>query len=110
MLLGVLVSLCLMVGGPQKAAGAGQSAMAEGSDLTRNPEFWRTIAKNDYAVPAGMTAAALSRPLIEMLGSPDPEIRDEIAYTSLAQWIYQKRLLSDEDLRPVIAELLANLT
>jgi hypothetical protein len=45
-----------------------------------------------------------------MLASPDPELRDDIAYSTLATWIYQTRVIDDDALRPVVRRLLENLT
>ena len=51
--------------------------------------FWYQIAQNNYAVPTGGDVASLTDELIELLGSRDPELRDEIAYSTLAAWIYR---------------------
>ena len=72
-------------------------------------EFWQAIAKNDYNPPVGESASALWRPLSELLASPDPELRDEVGYSTFASWIYAKRLLSPDDLRGLIAQLSRNL-
>ena len=85
-------------------------ATAERGASAHGKVFWQAIAKNDYAVPAGAAAAELTEELSGMLGSRDPELRDEIAYTALAYWIYEKRLLSPAELRPLIAEWVGNLS
>jgi hypothetical protein len=72
--------------------------------------FWRQIAQDKFAVPAGSDLAALTSELTGMLASPDPERRDEIAYSTLAAWIYQTRAIGDDALRPIIDRLLGNLT
>ncbi len=61
--------------------------------------FWRTIAASKFAVPAGSTMPALLRELTEMLGSPDPEWRDEIAYSTLTPWLYRQRVVPIADRR-----------
>ncbi len=73
------------------------------------PAFWRAIAAENYAVPAGADVAALTLELEPLLGSPDPELRDEIAYSTLASWIYQKRVVEPATLRVLTDRLLANL-
>ncbi|HEU5450704.1 MAG TPA: DUF2785 domain-containing protein [Terriglobales bacterium] len=104
------IALCMLASGPAANTLAAPGAAQVSSDATvRGKEFWQGIAKNDYNPPAGETAAELSRSLSPLLASPDPELRDEIGYTTFAYWIYQKRLLSPDDLRPLIAEWLANL-
>lgn len=72
--------------------------------------FWRAIARDRYAPPANTTAASLSNELIDMLASADPEQRDDIAYSTLANWIYQQKLLDATALRPIVDRLLGNLT
>jgi hypothetical protein len=50
-------------------------------------EFWRGIEKNHFAVPAGQSMAPLLQELSGFLGSPDPEMRDDLAYTIIDQWV-----------------------
>jgi hypothetical protein len=110
MLLSAITVLCLLSTAPiawtqtDRGVQSGQSQPAYGKD------FWQAVAKNDYKPPAGKSTAELSQPLSAMLGSPDPEMRDEIAYKTFFHWIYQDRTLSPDDLRPLIAEWLSNLT
>ncbi len=72
-------------------------------------EFWRSIAQHDYVLPSGSDLPALTAELEEYLASPDPERRDEIAYSTLAAWIYGKRLIGTDLLRPLTDRLVANL-
>lgn len=72
--------------------------------------FWRGIAENGYAVPEGDSAAALLGELDTLLASPDPEMRDTFGYGIAANWIYKQRLLSDDELRSLVARLTRNLT
>jgi Protein of unknown function (DUF2785) len=72
-------------------------------------EYWRAIAKADYAPPAGADVPALTIELLDMLGSPDPELRDQLAYSALASWIYERKLLDIAALQAVTATLLGNL-
>jgi hypothetical protein len=71
--------------------------------------FWRQIAENKYAVPAGNDLAALTGELTDMLASPDPELRDDIAYSTLTAWIYQTRVIGPDALRTLIDRLVGNL-
>jgi hypothetical protein len=52
--------------------------------------FWQAIAKNKYAVPEHESADALAHELSGLLASPDPELRDDLAYSILTTWIYRK--------------------
>jgi hypothetical protein len=48
-------------------------------------EFWQNIATEDFKAPTN--SLELIPELLEMLGSPDPVLRDEIAYRTLGLWI-----------------------
>jgi uncharacterized protein DUF2785 len=71
--------------------------------------FWRAIAQDHYAVPANQSAAALSHELGQLLGSPDPELRDDLAYSILARWIYRPNILQTPDLIALEGEWRDNL-
>ena len=64
--------------------------------------FWKSIVDNRYAVPAGRAPAELLEALTPLLGSRDPVLRDQYAYSIIAAWVYQKRLLSAAELRHFI--------
>jgi len=72
-------------------------------------EFWRTIAKNHYAVPVGEEVFPLVRELSGYLGSPDPELRDDLAYSILAVWIVRQKQLPAEELLTLLEEWQGNL-
>jgi len=74
-----------------------------------NREFWRAITKNRYAVPEGQPAFPLLRELSEYLGSPDPELRDDLAYTITAVWIKHHQQFSTDELNSLLDEWRANL-
>jgi len=60
---------------------------------------WRRVVEADYPVPADRTMADLVDELLAMLRSPDPVVRDTLAYSILARWI--SRGLVDDLLRPL---------
>lgn len=64
----------------------------------RDPAFWRDIVKKDYAVPAGASAFGLIQELDDWTGSPDPELRDDLAFTLTAVWITYRPSVSSEQL------------
>ena len=72
-------------------------------------EYWKQIAKNHYAVPAGQEVWPLVRELSGYLGSPDPELRDDLAYSLLEVWIGRQKQLSSEQLLTLLEEWQANL-
>lgn len=73
------------------------------------PEFWLGIAKAGFTPPAGADMAALAVELCDLFASPDPQLRDDVGYSTFAAWVYQKKLLDAAALRPVTAALLRNL-
>jgi hypothetical protein len=60
--------------------------------------FWKSIVENNYAVPKDESADVLANELSSLLGSPDPELRDDLAYSILAHWIYRPDLLKESTL------------
>ena len=93
------------------AALAAAVSQADGGRPAPNTTpHWRAIAQNRYAPPAGGDVRALATELIDLLASPDPELRDEIAYSTLASWIYQQKLLDAATVRGLADRLLANMT
>jgi hypothetical protein len=72
--------------------------------------FWRGIKAHEFAVPEGAAPGALLLEVCgDLLGSPDPELRDQLGYEIAEAWILRKRTVSDADLRPVLARLEQNL-
>jgi len=72
--------------------------------------FWRGIKAHEFAVPEGAAPGALLLEVCgDLLGSPDPELRDQLGYEIADAWILRKRTVSDTDLRPVLARLEQNL-
>ena len=71
--------------------------------------YWRSIAEARFEVPAGATAQQLAPELLATLGGADPELRDDLALSILTSWIYQRKLLGPDDLRPMTLTLEANL-
>ena len=54
--------------------------------------FWRSIAAQHYAVPEHESADVLAHELSALLASPDPELRDDLAYSILGHWILRGNL------------------
>jgi hypothetical protein len=71
--------------------------------------FWRAIAANKYQVPPEETPFALAQELSGYLGSPDPELRDDLSYSILAVWIVRQQQFSPEQLVRLSEEWTANL-
>ena len=60
-----------------------------GAQPPHDRAFWQGIAKNHYAVPTNESSDVLANELSSQLASPDPELRDDLAYSILARWIYR---------------------
>src|SRR5437867_1511470 len=71
--------------------------------------FWRGIAEHHYEVPNGESASALAHEVSGVLASPDPELRDDLAYSILARWIARPNILQPDDLRALADEWTNNL-
>jgi hypothetical protein len=57
----------------------------------RDKTFWQAVAAKEFALPAGVPLPTLLDELTQMLGHVDPELRDDLAYSTLANWIYRQR-------------------
>jgi hypothetical protein len=75
----------------------------------RGIEYWKQIAANHYQVADGQDAFLLARELSGYLCSPDPEMRDDLAYSILASWIVRQKRFSHEELLMLLKEWQANL-
>ncbi|GAA2141655.1 hypothetical protein GCM10009844_12240 [Nocardioides koreensis] len=61
---------------------------------------WHRVREENFALPQGAAVNALLAELSEMLTSPDPEIRDDLAFTTLATWI-DEGVVPDDRLEPL---------
>lgn len=82
---------------------------AESKNEGHGREYWRSIVKNHYAVPSGQAVFSLALELSGYLGSTDPELRDDLAYSILYSWIAEQRKLSPEQLLTLLEKWQANL-
>jgi len=72
-------------------------------------EYWRGIAAKRYEVPEGEKAFGLAKELSRYLKSSDAELRDDLAYSILAEWILEKNAFSGDELLALEAEWRGNL-
>src|SRR4051794_24137661 len=77
--------------------------------LTADRALWESIVDADAEVPPGRTAAELLPALLDLLGSEDPYLRDEVGYGVLARWVVQDDLLDRQQLRYAVARLVPDL-
>ncbi len=70
---------------------ANAQASASSSGI-HDRRFWRSIAGHHYDIPNDGSAPVLAQELSGLLASPDPELRDDLAYSILATWISRGQL------------------
>ena len=92
--LALLLTIALAAGGAP-AAGRGKA-------------FWKAVAA-ECAVPPGESAFGLVSEAVSLLGSPDTEWRDDVGYGVVAACVYEKKLLTPEERRTLVAQLSSNL-
>lgn len=88
---------------------AGLAMPLPASAQTRTRDAWIALAKGGFAVPAGQTAAGLLLEMNTLLASPDPVLRDEVAYGAAERWILRDKAVAPDDLRRLLAQWSANL-
>jgi hypothetical protein len=84
---------------------AGAAAAAQ----PRPRDEWIALAKGGFAVPAGQTAIDLLIEMNALLASPDPVLRDEVAYSAAERWILRDKVVDPDGVRRLIALWTANL-
>jgi len=89
------------------AIGSGTTVVAD--PAIHDKSYWQVIIREHYAVPPGETAFALARELSGLLGSPDPELRDDIAFRILNVWISGDAQFTDDELVALLEEWQGNL-
>jgi hypothetical protein len=76
---------------------------------THDKAWWQAVAAAKFEVPPGTPLPALLDELTGLLGHQDPELRDDIAYTTLAQWLYVKRAVPEAERLRLMRVWQANL-
>jgi len=90
-------------------ASLGIFATAANAQAAHGKEYWRAIAAKKYEVPEGEKAFGLAKELSGYLKSSDAELRDDLAYSILAEWILEKNAFSADELLALEAEWRGNL-
>jgi Protein of unknown function (DUF2785) len=102
LLVTVTVLLTLFVSPPLRTQAAATAS-------PHDRQYFRNIAAHGFAIPPGASAFALAQELTPWLASPDPELRDTLAYTILDVWIRHSQL-TDAELLTLLPSLQQNLT
>lgn len=66
---------------------------------SRGRDQWLALARGGFNVPAGATATSVLLEMQPLLASPDPALRDEVAYSAAERWILRDRVVGADDLR-----------
>jgi len=69
--------------------------------------FWEALRQHHYHIEDPASARALAAEAITLLDSPDPELRDDIAYGALVQWIHEDRRFDAPALAPLVDTLMS---
>lgn len=75
----------------------------------RTRDQWIAMARGGFAVPPGASAADLLLEMAPLLASPDPVLRDEVAYGAAERWILRDRVVGPDQLRGLVARWSATL-
>lgn len=81
------------------------TASAQQHDLA----FWRTWLQPNAKTPAAAELPALLRELDGLLTSPDPVVRDDVAFSLLTRWLYRERCVAADERRWLLAQWLPRL-
>lgn len=79
------------------------------SAQTRTRADWVALRASGFALPPGQSAAALLLEMNPLLASPDPVLRDDVAFSAAEKWIVRDRVVAPDDLRRLITQWSANL-
>jgi hypothetical protein len=86
------------------------AAHAPAAPAQHAKEFWRDLVNKKSPPPPADQLPAMLTELSGYLGSTDPELRDDIAYTVLSSWIYRQRIVPVELRRTLMNEWIGNLS
>jgi len=96
----MVVVVALLLGAV--APGAGQAPSFDRS-------AWVALAAGGFVVPDGRTAIGLLVDMNPLLGSADPVLRDDVAFSAAERWILRERRVAPADLRRLLQLWTANL-
>jgi hypothetical protein len=77
--------------------------------VARDRAAWVALAKTGFLLPEAQSAFSLLVEMNALLSSPDPVLRDEVAYSAAERWILRERKLAPTELRELIKQWSANL-
>jgi len=63
----------------------------------------RRLQKNQYQLAGGEKAFDYIPLMLQYIGDPDPELRDELIYSTLCEWICEKEYFSEDELLYILS-------
>jgi hypothetical protein len=99
-LIAVLVGLMPAIASAQSPAAAIPS---------RDREAWVALARGGFVLAPNERAVDVLLQMNPLLGSPDPVLRDDVAYSAAERWILRDKVVTADGLRALEAEWLSNL-
>jgi hypothetical protein len=75
----------------------------------RSRADWIALSKTGFLLAEQQSAFALLMEMNPLLGSPDPVLRDDVAYGAAERWILRDRKLAPAELRELMKQWSANL-
>lgn len=107
-LAGILALVAALVGAPG-AAGALVVEPGAAAPQPRTRADWTALAAGGFIVPAGTSATELLVEMNTLLASPDPELRDLVAFSAAERWIVRDRVVPPDGLRRLLTLWTGNL-
>lgn len=104
-----LLALAWVVPAAAQPQGASRAPSPRPGCTEKDKVFWRALKASQGVPEAGVSVDSLGPVLVRCLGSPDPELRDGLAYELLTAWM-RSGALSDAALRPLTAALVGQLS
>ncbi len=87
---------------------AGFGSGSIGARSTHDRDFWASLRTADFRLPPEESALPLALEAAALLGSTDPELRDDIAYEAIETWVHREHRLNAAELDRLRIVLSAN--
>lgn len=71
-------------------------------------EALKQIASDDFNMPKGKTMQDFLPSMLEFIGDLDPELRDDLIYSTMANWIAYKGYLSNEEMTSLLETVIGD--
>jgi hypothetical protein len=84
------------------------SARTEAQSSAHDRAFWAGLRSAGFKLPQSESASPLALEAASLLGSTDPELRDDIAYEAIETWVYREQRLDAAELNQLRSTLSTN--